>query len=285
MPLQLMYITNDPEVALIAERAGVDQIFIDMEFIGKKKRQGGMDTVQLHHTVEDIRKVRGVLSEAQIMVRVNPIHAAGSEDGYSYPDSKAEIDQAIDAGADILMLPYFKRTEEVRQFIEYVDGRAITFPLLETPEAVGRLDEILDLPGLDRIHLGLNDLSLGMKSGFMFGLLADGIVDRIGEKCKEHKIPFGFGGIAGLGKGMLPAEYIIGDHYRLGSQFVILSRSFCNYQAVGNLQEIERIFMEEVPKIRVLEADLERRMADGDKEFFLLNHDKVISCVNMIRNR
>ena len=47
--LKLMYITNRPEVAQIAEQAGVDWIFVDMEFIGKDARQGGLDTVQNHH--------------------------------------------------------------------------------------------------------------------------------------------------------------------------------------------------------------------------------------------
>ena len=32
--LNLMYITNNPEVAQIAEKAGVNRIFIDMEYIG-----------------------------------------------------------------------------------------------------------------------------------------------------------------------------------------------------------------------------------------------------------
>ena len=55
--LKLMYITNRPEIAQIAESAGVDRIFVDMEFIGKDIRQGGMDTVQSHHTIEDIKNI------------------------------------------------------------------------------------------------------------------------------------------------------------------------------------------------------------------------------------
>ena len=39
MPLKLMYITNRPDVAAIAERNGVDRIFVDMEYIGKAERQ------------------------------------------------------------------------------------------------------------------------------------------------------------------------------------------------------------------------------------------------------
>ena len=43
-----MYITNRPEVAQVAEMAGVDWIFVDMEFIDKDARQWGLDTVQNH---------------------------------------------------------------------------------------------------------------------------------------------------------------------------------------------------------------------------------------------
>ena len=48
--LKLMFITKNPDVALIAEKAGVERIFVDLEYIGKALRQGGMDTVQNHHT-------------------------------------------------------------------------------------------------------------------------------------------------------------------------------------------------------------------------------------------
>ena len=54
--LKLFYITKDPAVARIAQAAGVDRIFVDMEYIGKAQRQGGMDTVQNHHTVEDVAR-------------------------------------------------------------------------------------------------------------------------------------------------------------------------------------------------------------------------------------
>ena len=56
--LKLMYITNQPEIAQIAESAGVDRIFVDLEYIGKSDRQGGMDTVQSRHTIDDVKKSR-----------------------------------------------------------------------------------------------------------------------------------------------------------------------------------------------------------------------------------
>ena len=285
MSLTLMYVTNRPDVALAAEAAGVDRIFVDMEFIGKRARQGGLDTVQYHHTVEDVHAVREVLTRAELMVRVNPIHDAGSEDGFVFDNSEEEIEAVIRAGADVIMLPYFKTTEELRRFVSDVDGRAVTFPLLETPEAVSVLDEILEIPGIDQIHIGLNDLSLGMRSGFMFGLLCDGTVDAIAGKCREKGMPFGFGGIASIGKGALPAEYIIGEHYRLGSGFTILARSFCNTQLIPDIREIARIFDEGVPKIRTLEQQLTEELARGNAAFFEENHRKVAECVRVIQEQ
>ena len=271
--MKLMYITNRPEVALIAQQAGVDRIFVDMEYIGKADRQGGMDTVQSRHTIEDIRKIRAVITKSQVMVRVNPIHQAQN----GFPGSRAEIEAALDAGADVVMLPYFKTVEEVKEFIHIVDGRATTLALLETPQAVDVVDEILSLPGLDEIFIGLNDLSLGYGKKFMFEPLADGTVERLCLKFKEQGIPYGFGGSASLGKGMLPSEYIIREHYRLGSTCVILSRSFCNIQLITDLEQVRSIFMEGVAQIRQLE-----KQCAATTDYFAENQREVIRRVRMI---
>lgn len=208
MPLKLMYITNRPDVAAIAEKNGVDRIFVDMEYIGKAARQGRMDTVQNHHTVEDVRKVRAAISKAELLVRVNPIHDATVE----YGSSEEEINAVIDAGADIVMLPYFKTIEEVHRFVNIVDGRARTMLLLETKEAAAILDVILTMKGVDEIHIGLNDLSISYGKTFMFELLTDGTVERLCRKMELAGKFYGFGGIASLGRGMVPAEMIIKEH-------------------------------------------------------------------------
>ena len=252
--LKLMYITNQPEIAQIAETAGVDRIFVDMEFIGKDERQKGLDTVKSHHTIRDIAAIRAAVESAEVLVRVNPIHTNFPD----YPDSSEEIDAAIKAGADILMLPYFKTVEEVRTFLSLVNGRARTMLLLETPEAVERLDEILELPGIDEVHIGLNDLSLGYKRRFMFELLADGTVEQLCFKLRQKGVFYGFGGIASLGNGMLPSEYIIREHYRLGSGCVILSRSFCDVTKVRHIGIINSLFLRGVREIRELEIECEK---------------------------
>ena len=246
MSLKLMYITNNPEVALIAEAAGVDRIFVDLEYIGKSDRQGGMDTVQSHHTFDDICLIRKVLTKSELLVRCNPIHSATKD----YCSSKDEIDTIIKSGADIIMLPFFKSTEEVKTFLDLVNGRVKTMLLVETPEAVDNIDAILELPNIDYIHIGLNDLSLGYHMKFMFELLTNGIVEMLCNKFKQKGIPYGFGGIASLGSGILPPENIIMEHYRLGSTCAILSRSFCNTNLIQNLEQINHIFINGIQAIR-----------------------------------
>ena len=167
--LKLMYITKIPEVAKIAEDAGVDRIMVDMEYIGKSKRQYGKNTPVNHHTFEDVEKIRKVVKSAELVVRCNPIH----DEIEDYPDSRKEIDRIIELGADIVMLPYFKSEAEVKEYISYVNGRAGVYPLLETPEAIDNIDAILNIKGIDELHIGLNDLSIGYGKKFLFEVLAE----------------------------------------------------------------------------------------------------------------
>ena len=276
MALKLMYITNKPAVAEIAEQAGVDWIFLDMEFIGKDARQGGLDTVQNHHTIEDVKNIRKAITKAKLLVRVNPIHMALD----NYPSSKDEIDAVIGAGADIIMLPFFKTVEEVRAFIGFVGGRAKTCLLLETAEASMLIDEILKVPGIDMIHIGLNDLHLSLGMKFMFQLLTDGIVESLANKIKAKGIPFGFGGLARLDTGAVPGKYVLKEHYRLGSSMVIVSRSFCNTDQITDLNEVKQIFVTGIANIRKLEAE-----ASAVATYFTDNAaalreavDKIITC-------
>lgn len=249
--LKLMYITNKTWVARIAEEAGVDWIFVDMEFIGKDARQAGLDTVKNHHTIEDVARIRASVSKAKVLVRVNPIHPQLPD----YMSSEDEIDRTIEAGADIVMLPFFKTVAEVRRFIAMVNGRAKTCLLVETPQAALLLDEILEVPGIDMIHIGLNDLHLALGMKFMFELLADGTVERLATKIKAKGLPFGFGGIATLDGGAMPGSMVLKEHYRLGSSMVIVSRSFCNTDKVTDPEAVREIFTNGIADIRRLEAE------------------------------
>lgn len=265
--IKLMFITNDPEIALAVERAGVDRIFVDLEQVGKGDRQGGMDTVQSNHTVGDVAVMRKILTKAELQVRVNQI----------YEGSEAEINAVIEAGAEIVMLPYFKTVEQVKKFLGYVNGRARTCLLFETPEAVDLVDEILVLDGIDECYIGLNDLHIGYGRKFMFELVADGTVDYLCSKFADAGKPYGFGGIARLKTGALPADIILGENVRLNSSTLILSRGFCDVRT-HDAKACAEIFDIEMPKMREKEAQL-RTM---DKKFFENNLKQLQETVEKI---
>lgn len=261
MSLELMFITNDERVAATAERCGVDWIFIDLEIIGKKERQGHLDTVISHHHIEDIKKIKKVIHQSKILVRINPVNQGTEE----------EIDMVIQEGADMIMLPYFKEPQEVAFFLENVNHRVKTCLLCETAEAVKNIDEILKLPGIDSIYIGLNDLHLSYDMDFIFEPLADGTVEKLCDKFKKKGIPYGFGGIAGLGHGDLPSEYIIAEHYRLGSTMVILSRSFYNTARDADLTKADEVFYMGIREIR----EFENSLTGKKEEFFQKNHSVI----------
>lgn len=268
MSLNFMYITNDIDVALVAQKYGVDRVWIDLETIGKEERQKGLDSVKSRHQISDIIKIKPYITISEILVRVNRW----------YEGSVSEINAVVEAGADIIMLPYWRTVDEVQKFVNAVDGRCKTTLLLENKEAVDIVDEVLKLGGFDEIHIGLNDLHLSYGLDFMFELLANGTVEMLCKKFAEKQMPYGFGGIAKLGEGLLPAEKIIMEHYRLGSTRVILSRTFCHYSKISRIDEIDRVFGENMKKLR----EYERLLNGMTKEEFIANRAAVISSVARI---
>lgn len=273
MSLKLMYITNKPDVATIAEKYGCDRIFVDLETIGKEERQHGMNTVKSNHTIDDVARIKRVLKTSELLVRVNPL----------YDGSQKEIDSVISNGADIVMLPMFRTADDAKRFVDMVAGRCKVMLLAETKDAMNNLEEICHVPGVDEIHIGLNDLHLELHKKFMFELLADGTVEKMASILRANKKVFGFGGIARLDEGMLPARHIIGEHYRLGSTMAILSRSFYDSWISNDLEEIDRVFKYGLIEIR----EYERRLSHESNLFFETNHllvkeeiEKILSIKN-----
>ena len=246
MALELMYITNSPAVALIAEKNGVDRIWIDLETLGKEERQKNMNSVKSHHTLQDVEVISNILTKSECMVRINPWNE----------NSVDEIEKVLAAGADRIMLPMWKTVEEADMFLKTVNRRIKTTLLLETKEAAECLDDVLSLPLIDEIHIGLNDLHLSLGLTFMFELLANGTVEQLCAKMRNAGIKYGFGGVARIGEGMLPAERVIMEHYRLGSTRAILSRSFCNTKEITDISEIEKVFAENMAQLRKYEATI-----------------------------
>lgn len=238
--MKFFMISNCPEVARFAIENGADRIFVDTEILGKDARQGHLNTVISRHTLDDVRRVREAVPLGRLLVRINPLHA----------DSQHEIDQAVQAGADILMLPMSRTVAEVEDFIRFVNGRAVCNLLVETVGAADSLAACLDLGGIDEVHIGLNDLHLEMGLDFMFQLLADGLVDRLANVLRDRGVPFGVGGLARIGEGLLPAELLLAEHVRLGSTAAILSRAFCRQTTTVADIRVEMDFSAEVIALR-----------------------------------
>ena len=266
-PLSLMYITNSPIIAQCVEESGIDYLFIDLETIGKEKRQKNLDTVKSHHSFEDISVVRPFLHNSKLLVRINPF----------YENTKNEVEKAISNGADAIMLPMFENASQVKQFVEFVNKRAEVILLLETIEAKNNLRDILTIPGIDRIHIGLNDLHLQMKKKFMFELLVDGTVEEIINKIKQTDIKYGFGGVSRIGDGILPATNILSYHYYLNSSSVILSRSFCNLEKT-NVNDARLILKKGVADLRNYYSQLKKK----DDNYFKNNYLEMKSLIGKI---
>lgn len=266
--LKLMYISNDVNIVKAAEKAGVDRIFLDLEILDKEKRQAGRNTVISKHTVEDVKNIREVVNSSELLVRINPIN----------PNSPEEINSIIACGADIIMLPMFKTAEEVKTFINLVNGRCKTILLLEHIDAVNVLDEILEIKGIEEFHIGLNDLHISTKNKFMFELLSDGTVDSIVKKIKGKGYPVGIGGMSKLGTGMLSADLILSEHYRLKSSGVILSRGFIEGFDPEKDGSYEAYFKTHVDEIRKREVWL----LEQNEEYFDSSRQELKRIVDVI---
>ena len=218
--IELLTITNLPERAARADALPGMRLFVDLERNGKAARQKGLDSFISTHQMSDVGRVKAVLKQSKLMVRVNPIQMDDSA------ATKAEVDAVVHQGADMIMLPMFSSPDELRAFAGVVGGRAPIVALLETTGALNSLDSWIDTPGIQEVFVGLNDLHLSLGCTFMFEPLLMGHVDRVAATTKLRGIRFGFGGIARMDEGVLPGRAVLAEHVRLGSSAVILSRTF-----------------------------------------------------------
>lgn len=214
--IDLLQVTNDPALAGQCDAIDGMRIFLDLESMGKAERQAGRNTFISTHCIDDVARVKAQLHRAKLMVRVNPLHSG----------TAAELDAVLAQGADLVMLPMFHTATDLAAFSKLVAGRVPVIALLETAQALDCVDDWVKTPGLYEVFVGLNDLHISLGCRFMFEPLAQGHVDRVAAAAHRHGLRFGFGGIARLNEGLLPGRDVLAEHLRLGSQAVILSRTF-----------------------------------------------------------
>lgn len=214
---RLTLITDDPVPAAKADRCGVNRIGLDLERVGKAERQAGHDVRLSEHRIESLAVVGAALEHADLFVRLNPVG----------PTTADEIEAALRLGAKALMLPYFRTAEEVATSVRLVDRRAHITALLETAPAILRIRDILAVPGIDEVMIGLNDLRLEFRVRSHFEILASPLLDWIANETRNAGLPLSVGGVARLDDASLPfsPDLVLAQYPRLGATGGWISRS------------------------------------------------------------
>jgi citrate lyase beta subunit len=215
---RLTLITNDPVLAVEADAAGVDRIGVDLERLGKAERQAEQDTRLSEHRADDLAKVARALTGAALFARLNPVN----------PDTPRELEMALRCGAKVLMLPFFRTASEVDRFVRLADGRAQVVILLETAPAVLRIRDVLSVPGIGEVMLGLNDLRLQFGVRSHFEVLAAPLTEMLASEVRRAGLPLAVGGVARTDDAGLPIapDLVYAQFPRLGATGAWLARSF-----------------------------------------------------------
>jgi hypothetical protein len=214
---RLTLVTDSVALARAADQAAVDLIGVDLETLGKAERQAGLNVRMSEHSFATLAAIAQQVDPAKSFARLNPLNERT-------PD---EIEGALRLGARTLMLPYFHTAAEVAAFIRQVAGRARVIVLLETLAETIRIEEILELSGIDEVMVGLNDLRIAARVHSHFEVLVSPLMDMIAGQVAKAGLPLSIGGIAPAGATSLPipADLVLAQYPRLNATGAWLSRS------------------------------------------------------------
>lgn len=256
--MDLFLFTVDPQWGHDVVAAGAAGIVVDWERRGKLRRQAGEGTQVNEDTPEDLTRMRAA-TPGRLLCRIN---------GFG-PWTADEVSDAVDRGADELLLPMVRGTDEVDRALDLVAGRCGLGILVETQDAVDRIAELARRP-LSRIYVGLNDLRIDRRSTALFAPLVDGTVDAVRARVT---VPFGVGGLTLPGRGFpVPGHLLAAELVRIDAQFTFLRRSFTADMAgrdpavevprlLGGLDELRRAGAERAAASRRAFVDAVASMA------------------------
>lgn len=202
----------------------MERVGVDVERLGKRERQAGLGTWMSPHTVDDLARLAPHLHPARPFARVNPLHPATAD----------EVGALLTAGAQVLMLPMVESAGDAARFLELLGGRAAAVLLVETARGLEALPEILTVPGVQEVHLGLNDLALSCAMPNRWHALVDPRTAQAAERVLARGCRLGLGGLGRPDDAALPVppRLVYAESVRLGSQGALLSRSFLRSPAV-----------------------------------------------------
>jgi pyruvate kinase len=145
-----------------------------------------------HRVLIDDGKLMFVVTEAEAtraVIRVEVAGAISNKKGVSLPDTllpssaltakdRADLHAALDAGVDWIALSFVQRPEDVAEVRKIARGRALVMSKLEKPQAIERLEEIMELS--DALMVARGDLGVEMPLEVVPGLQKR--ITRIGRK-------------------------------------------------------------------------------------------------------
>ena len=209
---------------------GVHTFVVDWECRGKRCRQASADT-EINDSSRIDLGATARLAKQRVLCRLN---------AWDRDSSPREIEVAIDAGSDVLMLPMARTVGEVEQYLKCVDSRVATGILVETTGAVAAARSLAGLP-VAPVYVGFNDLMIDRGSRALFAPLVDGTIDELAATFADRE--FGFGGLTVLELGApIPCQLLLREMIRTGATMTFLRRSFrADIRERDPEREIERL--------------------------------------------
>ena len=130
-----------------------------------------------HTILIDDGKLRLRVKEVKAGTAVTEVEIAGkisNKKGVSLPDTtipvaamtekdRSDLEAALDAGVDWIALSFVQRPEDVAEVRKVARGRALVMSKLEKPQAITRLDEIMEVS--DALMVARGDLGVEMPLG------------------------------------------------------------------------------------------------------------------------
>jgi len=194
---------TSPTIAAQLSHAGYDWLLVDTQ-------HGPMNPETLSQMITSIHN-----GKARALVRVGGYH------------DRQGIQQALDLGADGVLVPYINNAKEVKEALSCMkypmDGsRSVYFPQrsmnvdgllgycgrankdvvcafqIETHDSIKNIEEIAAVPGVDLLFLGQNDLcmSMGLYVKYVFPEMytspeLNAATQKLVDNAKKHKIILG----------------------------------------------------------------------------------------------
>jgi 4-hydroxy-2-oxoheptanedioate aldolase len=185
---------NDPAVPELLARDGYDTIVLDMQ----------------HGAIDLTGALRGTGSVAlagkPAIVRI-PVGDFATASRVIDAGAAAVIAPMINNGADARRFANFMKYPPIGQrswgpraalihsgyeppdYLRHANATTLAIAMVETPEAIAALDEILETPGIDGVFVGPSDLSLTLNAGALVdahGADVDALLTKVVARAKAH---------------------------------------------------------------------------------------------------